>query len=288
MALFAAVVVASSPAGAQGLLEGLFGLLTPKPQPRAPAWSPRQGPDFGDFRANPFDSRRGEPSRFGGGRYKTMCVRLCDGFYFPIGNATPRRAFWRDAEMCRSRCDSETQLFYMPTAAGSIEEARSLTGLAYADLQNAYRYRKALDNSCTCRPEPWSASERARHAQYAMVEAGTTDPDSDEAVARGDGVSPVPAAGRESVMIDGRATVRAPDEERPPVEPALVAGPLVAGVRPAQVRLSPAKPAGSNFGLGGPFGRSGQAGFQAGSHASFRPVRKKPSFKSHWPGMEGN
>jgi hypothetical protein len=79
---------------------------------------------------------------------KPVCVRLCDGFFFPLNMRGPEA---RDAgdDACRALCPgAETKTFYMQ---GDIEEARSVDGELYADLDNALRYRKRYDPSCFCR-----------------------------------------------------------------------------------------------------------------------------------------
>ena len=38
----------------------------------------------------------------GGGAYRTLCVRACDGFYFPISYSTPRSRFEIDASVCQA------------------------------------------------------------------------------------------------------------------------------------------------------------------------------------------
>lgn len=277
--VFAMVAGASAPAAAQGFLDGLFGLFAPKPKPSPPPAMSR--PDFGDVRPNPFEPSYGAPTRFGNGRYKTMCVRLCDGYYFPISNATSRRSFWQDAQQCQSRCSSETQLFYMPTSGGAIEEARSVTGLAYEDLKNAFRYRKTLDKSCTCRPDPWSVAERQRHARYAMIEAGTPVPAPTEVAARDDGALQArtePGAG-DGTPVDGQSIGGTDAADR--AQGLAVAGgaPGVTLVQPVAVRPRPVQRLAPAYGLGGSF---------AGSPVVSKPARRPTVFKSHWPGIDGN
>ena len=75
-----AVLSGPTPAAAQGFLETLFGVFAPKPQIQTPSR------DGSLHLGNPFDSRRRRLSYSGGGSYKTVCVRLCDGFYFPISS----------------------------------------------------------------------------------------------------------------------------------------------------------------------------------------------------------
>ena len=102
----------------------------------------------------------------GGGSYRTVCVRLCDGYYFPISFSTTRAQFARDEEACSSRCSSETRLFVYPNAGGSPETMTDRNGRPYADLKTAFLYRTSYDKSCQCRPDPWSDAEKQRHAMY--------------------------------------------------------------------------------------------------------------------------
>lgn len=195
-----AFLAVAQPVHAQGLIESFFGLFGGSNKPARPQAVPRPSPASvpgfgGERQSNPFSGRRPAqaPASFGG-RYKTMCVRLCDGFYFPISNGASRRQFYEDAEQCQQRCGSETRLFYMSPQAGSIDTARDVTGMAYGKLETAFLYRKKLSKSCSCRPEPWSVSERMRHRRYAMAEL------QDDAVAEAGGAKP------ETTAADARPT----------------------------------------------------------------------------------
>ncbi len=167
--LFLAVAAAPQPAVAQSLFETLFGFLGGEQKSSQPSGS-RRGNPFADGHLRPYG-----PSSHGG-RYRTVCVRLCDGYFFPISNASSRRDFYDDAQQCRTRCQSDTRLYYMSPMAPDIKQARDQRGMSYRDLKTAFLYRKQLVKSCTCRPAPWTAAERQRHKQYE-----TADP---EAVAR--------------------------------------------------------------------------------------------------------
>ena len=141
------------------------------------------------FRPGPFGGAfRGAPSQAGGGvlpnvfspyaypgyrpdagagassaiaTYRTLCVRLCDGFYFPISFATPEGGLARDAEQCRASCGVEARLFYHPNPGGSVENMMDLTGRAYSALPTAFKYRQTLVAGCLCRPPPVSAAAGA-------------------------------------------------------------------------------------------------------------------------------
>ncbi len=101
------------------------------------------------------------------GTYRTLCVRLCDGYYFPISFATTRSGLADDADKCSASCGAEARLFYYPNPGGAVETMTDLTGMAYSVLPNAFKYRKTLVSGCQCRLEPWSEAELARHRGYA-------------------------------------------------------------------------------------------------------------------------
>lgn len=108
-----------------------------------------------------------------GTKFKTVCVRMCDGYYWPVSFSTTRQRFYRDGGVCQSSCGSDAKLFYVPSSSGRIEDAQDLSGLAYSRTPNAFRYRKALVDGCACRPEPWSEAEMNRHRTYAQQEEAT-------------------------------------------------------------------------------------------------------------------
>ncbi|MDP2358596.1 MAG: DUF2865 domain-containing protein [Beijerinckiaceae bacterium] len=83
---------------------------------------------------------------------KAVCVRTCDGYFFPVSfNASgqsPDRLF----DICRAQCPAaETQVFtYSPSR--DITDAVSISGEPYTSLTNALKYRRTFDPACTCRP----------------------------------------------------------------------------------------------------------------------------------------
>lgn len=106
-----------------------------------------------------------------GGPYRTLCVRTCDGFYFPLRHNAVRKNFSSDVKSCRAACGPEARLFYYPVNSGSTDTMRDLAGRKYAELPHAFAYRKALVSGCTCKPVPWSQEAAVRHDQYAADEA---------------------------------------------------------------------------------------------------------------------
>ena len=53
------------------------------------------------------------------GLYRTACVRLCDGYYFPLSPASTPADFPRDRDSCSAQCPgTEVEMYYQPTGAG--------------------------------------------------------------------------------------------------------------------------------------------------------------------------
>jgi len=77
-----------------------------------------------------------------------VCVRLCDGFFFPLSAAAGDVAS-QDAA-CNSLCpDAPTEVYYR-NGSDSIEGAVSAHGRLYTALPVSLRYRGTSDNTCTC------------------------------------------------------------------------------------------------------------------------------------------
>jgi hypothetical protein len=167
-ALFGALVAMAQPSFAEGLLRRLFGGFVER-LPEVRFNFGRMGPPPPGYGGDSMYDNGGFEEDYG--TYRTLCVRLCDGFYFPIGDGVRRERLYADARACTQRCDGEARLFYYPTNGGSVETMVDMSGHPYASLPNAFRYRKALVEGCACKPAPWSAEAAARHQGYA-AEAG--------------------------------------------------------------------------------------------------------------------
>ncbi|WP_175540505.1 DUF2865 domain-containing protein [Phyllobacterium sp. OV277] len=87
-----------------------------------------------------------------GGQYQTLCVRTCDGYYFPISYATGAENFGRDEAQCQAQCPG-AKLFYHSTRGETVDQMTSLQGQAYTDMPYAFKFRKVGANGtpqCTC------------------------------------------------------------------------------------------------------------------------------------------
>jgi hypothetical protein len=90
---------------------------------------------------------------FGRGPFRTLCVRSCDGYFWPVSYAVSRAAFERDEAVCRAACPNhEVALYVHRNPGGTSAQAISLHGQPYAELPNADLFRRRYEPSCQCRP----------------------------------------------------------------------------------------------------------------------------------------
>ena len=88
------------------------------------------------------------------GSYRTLCVRTCDGYYFPMSSASSPSDFERDQMNCQSSCPgTEVQIYYHRTGLESEDMVSGLSGAPYSELPTAYLYKQTDAPSpagCTC------------------------------------------------------------------------------------------------------------------------------------------
>jgi hypothetical protein len=121
--------------GAGGFLNNLFG-----------GGNATNQPPLGDL---------GPPS----GTYRTVCVRTCDGGYFPISFATVPARFPDDEKTCKALCPATDAALYAYRNPGEdINQAVSVNGQPYTALPNAFHYRTEFNPSCACKApgQTWS------------------------------------------------------------------------------------------------------------------------------------
>ncbi|MGI9386928.1 MAG: DUF2865 domain-containing protein, partial [Methyloligellaceae bacterium] len=103
------------------------------------------------------------------GLYRTMCVRSCDGYMWPISFSTTTANFDVDENVCRSSCAAPTRLYYYENPGQEPDQMVDRRGRSYNLLPTAWRYKKQHVSSCKCRPDPWEPQAMARHAKYAVL-----------------------------------------------------------------------------------------------------------------------
>jgi hypothetical protein len=118
------------------------------------------GAQYGAAAAQPrglFDNLFGGHTNYGGvdiaqgGTYTTLCVRTCDGYYYPISFATTPSRFAEDEAVCKATCPASDAALYVRKTTDDIRTATTVSGRPYTELPNAFRYRQQFDAACSCR-----------------------------------------------------------------------------------------------------------------------------------------
>jgi hypothetical protein len=105
---------------------------------------------FGNTDENPDVAPNDIPME--GQGFRTVCVRMCDGAFFPISFATVQSRFGEDEALCKRQCPAaEVALFVYSNPGQDIQQAVSTSGQLYSALPNAFKYRTEYNPGCSCR-----------------------------------------------------------------------------------------------------------------------------------------
>jgi hypothetical protein len=144
----------------------------------ATALQQQQGP--GNFLTNLFGNNNnnpGTPVDAGpqSGTYRTVCVRTCDGGYFPISFATVPGRFPDDEKACKALCPAtEANLYAYRNPGEDMNQAVSISGQPYASSPNAFRFRQEFNPSCSCKAagQTWSDALKSIDDKAAAEQQG--------------------------------------------------------------------------------------------------------------------
>jgi hypothetical protein len=119
----------------------------------------------GNFLDNLFGNNNSNPNPAGAdfgpqsGTFRTVCVRSCDGAYFPISFATVPARFPDDEKTCKALCPAaDATLFAYRNPGEDMNQAVSISGQPYTSSPNAFRFRQEFNPSCSCKAagQTWS------------------------------------------------------------------------------------------------------------------------------------
>ena len=82
---------------------------------------------------------------------RTVCVRSCDGYFWPVSYSTLNEFLPNDAAVCAQQCPlGNVELYYYRNPGQEPEEMVNLAGQSYAQLPTAFDYRESFNPDCTC------------------------------------------------------------------------------------------------------------------------------------------
>lgn len=138
-------------------------------------------PESGGLREPPLEDPLLEDGERPRGGPIAICVRACDGGFFPISYSARRSNLEELNELCKALCPNAEATLYTRSARGGIESAVSIDGAAYSEHPNALKFQTTYDPACGCKPpgknwvEALAEAERILAASHAEDEQVTAE-----------------------------------------------------------------------------------------------------------------
>ena len=154
------------------------------------------------------------------GTFRTVCVRTCDGAYFPISFATVPARFPDDEKTCKSLCPAaEATLFAYRNPGEDINQAVSINGQPYSSSPNAFRFRQEFNPSCGCKAvgQTWSDALKSLDDKAAAEQQGDiiVTEESAKKMSRAP-TKAAPSPAKKGAAPAGTPSAPAPDASAPP------------------------------------------------------------------------
>ncbi len=140
---------------------------------RNPAAEPPGGPD--DLSMVPLNGSimegGSDQNRVAG---RTICVRTCDGGYFPLAPQASTDQIGGLEQLCKAACpNTEAKLYTM--RGGELGSAVATDGSTYMDLPAAFKFEKSYTASCTCKPPNQSWADALAGAEQLLEKGDRRD-----------------------------------------------------------------------------------------------------------------
>ena len=158
------------------------------------------------------------------GTFRTVCVRTCDGAYFPVSFSTYQARFQDDEKTCKALCPAtEATLFAYRNPGEDINQAVSINGQPYTALPNAFKFRTEFNPSCACKAagQTWSDALKSVDDKAAVEQQGdiiVTEESAKKMQQRAQPQKSAPAAAKKGAPAAG-TTATAPAGTAPAADP---------------------------------------------------------------------
>lgn len=104
-----------------------------------------------------------------------ICVRACDGGYFPIAYTAKSSQLNDLNTLCKAMCPGAEAKLYTQSQWKGLDSAVSIDGEPYTDHPNARKFEKSYDPSCGCKPPGQSWAEALAEAERILAERNKKD-----------------------------------------------------------------------------------------------------------------
>ena len=175
--------------------------------------------------------------------YRTICVRTCDGYYFPVSYSTSPAKFRDDEQACQRMCPaSEVALFTYRNPGEDVAQAVSVSGQPYTSLPNAFRYRQEFNSACSCKRPGESWADALKHLDDTTVERGDIVVTEETAKALSQPKQDTPRGAKQSPKGKNDPRSAAPPATPPAVSAGTTPAPVSAAPLPDAAQPAPEPP----------------------------------------------
>ena len=116
---------------------------------------------------------------------RTVCVRLTDGYFWPISYSTLQEYLPNDSAQCHAMCpNTPVDLYFYNNPGQDTEQMVNMAGAPYTALPSAFAYREAIDATSTCKAQADTGGS--------ITSVATPDGSSRSIVQLGDASFPLP------------------------------------------------------------------------------------------------
>jgi hypothetical protein len=116
----------------------------PATRPRDKHWVQRELARNGCLETSPVEDVDAAASE----GYRTVCVRSCDGYFFPMGFSQSKSDFARHRTMCKGLYGSASADLYFYPSGKTADEMVSVEGKAYAKQSFAFAFQREFRPAC--------------------------------------------------------------------------------------------------------------------------------------------
>lgn len=168
----------------RGFFEQMFGLAPPREAGAPPDAPPlNRSPSIRDQPEGPLnepvdplnqtEGSEQDDNHIGG--TLAICVRQCDGGFFPVSYSARRANLDELATLCKALCPNAEVALYTKSPWGELDSAVSISGESYGDHPNALKFQKAFVPACGCKPPDKSWAEALGDAERILAASNSKD-----------------------------------------------------------------------------------------------------------------
>jgi len=161
----------------RGFFEELFGLAPPREAGAPPDPPPlNRNPSIREQLEDPLNETEGaEQGDTHLGGPLAICVRQCDGGFFPVSYSARRANLDELATLCKALCPNAEVALYTKSTWGELDSAVSIGGDSYGDHPNALKFQKTRVPACGCKPPDKSWAEALAEAERILASSNSRD-----------------------------------------------------------------------------------------------------------------